>query len=278
MTNMTKLVSILSSIGTTGAEIRPVKGLSKNSSFMTFYEPDKCTISYGTNSLFFFGYKIGVFRGDVLCIWAKGNHFKHTFSMIGPRGAELRPVKGLSKILSKNWPFIGAKGSTFSFSSFREPDKCAVFSGYNLSCSGYNLYRNNGPAKAAKYSANPLFLRFAKRAKMAELELIYTSVSQGLGVSQGIGCGLGCGISDLRDRSHQRFNCIYQAKSGTGFNRPYKTGLMGILTRSYKTGSFHDINYAKGNKALFFFGSIKFVVFFKTINDKQSRSNLPLKF
>jgi hypothetical protein len=31
-----------------------------------------------------------------------GNHFKHTFSSIGPTGAEIQPVKGLSKILTLN--------------------------------------------------------------------------------------------------------------------------------------------------------------------------------
>jgi hypothetical protein len=40
--------------------------------------------------------------------------------------------------------------------------------------------------------------------------------------------------------------------------RLIKTGLMGILKRSCKAGSFHDSDYAKGNKALFFFGSEKF--------------------
>ena len=40
-----------------------------------------------------------------------GNHFKQTLRVTGPTGAEIRPVKGLSKNwpvkgLSKNWPFI----------------------------------------------------------------------------------------------------------------------------------------------------------------------------
>jgi hypothetical protein len=39
--------------------------------------------------------------------------------------------------------FIEAKGNTFSFSSFHEPYKCALFSGYNLPNSGYNFHYNH---------------------------------------------------------------------------------------------------------------------------------------
>jgi hypothetical protein len=77
-----------------------------------------------------------------------GNHFKHTSSTIGPTGVEIRPVKDL--ILSKGHQAKArAKGSTFWFSSFCEPDKCAVlsYSGYNLSGKGkgkgYLLYKFN---------------------------------------------------------------------------------------------------------------------------------------
>ena len=65
-----------------------------------------------------------------------------------------------------------------------------------------------------------------------------------------MGCGFGCG-----SRNHNLVSL-----------------LMGILT-----GSFHDTKAAKGNKDLFFFGSEKFVVFFKTSNDRYIKVNSPFK-
>jgi hypothetical protein len=64
--------------------------------------------------------------------------------MIGPTGAEILPVKGLSKgyqakaATNGRFPYIPYINGN-NFSSFHEPNKCALFSGYNLSYSGYNL-------------------------------------------------------------------------------------------------------------------------------------------
>jgi hypothetical protein len=48
--------------------------------------------------------------------------------------------------------------------------------------------------------------------------------------------------------------------------RSYKTGLMGISTRSYKTG--YHLSFVTNSNSLFF--SEKFVVFFKTSNDRYA--------
>jgi hypothetical protein len=108
---------IFSSIGPTGAEIRSVKVLSKNLSknwtYLTFYEPEQCAVSCGQLWSAVVGLGLG-----------RGANFLFSYEL----------YKGLSKIR----PFQNVL-------SFREMYKCAVehkcdvFSGYNLSYSSYNL-------------------------------------------------------------------------------------------------------------------------------------------
>jgi hypothetical protein len=91
------------------------------------------------------------------------DHFEHTFSVIGPTGAEIEAFQNLFNV--------------FNFSSLHELYKCAVFSGYNLSYSGYNLSgRNYNYNYRANYGANYSAI-YSKniRAILAELEIYGTN-------------------------------------------------------------------------------------------------------
>jgi hypothetical protein len=92
------------------------------------------------------------------------NHFKHGLSSIRATGAEIWPVKG------KNWTYLTFKDVTFSFSSFYEPDKCAVehancdnFSENNGVFQGhvspYNLFKDGKVGKCPFSGYNLLILR-----------------------------------------------------------------------------------------------------------------------
>jgi hypothetical protein len=66
----------LSSIRATGAEIRPVKGLSKNWTLLSFCELDKCAVEHVFGSIHGFGVSqglgCGLGCGDIKGIKGKG--------------------------------------------------------------------------------------------------------------------------------------------------------------------------------------------------------------
>jgi hypothetical protein len=146
--------------------------------------------------------------------------FKHSFSPIRAKTAELEPIEKLELLYNKELflSLIVAKGNTFSFSSFHELYKCAVLAKarslffvlpfeerfpyiYGICTKIVHKYKH------FKHSFGSI------RAILAELEAFLNfnfstfyepykcdkcdkcGVSRGLGC--GLGCGHGCGISEV---------------------------------------------------------------------------------